>query len=405
MLPKSRDALLPSAKVIAVHQVPTFSSARPVEATEIFTPTMPRAGRRALVGRQREMRRILDALTKESAHVVIYAERGRGKTSLTNLVVERLRRSGVIVSRYVCDATSSFDQIISGLLRDLPSSMLPPDNEGRAAGSIGCDSILPTSGLRPSDIATILQRLACPRLVFAIDEFDRVEDRPTRTRLADTIKLLSDKGIKLFFMIVGVSSTLDDIIGQHHSIQRNITGVHLPLLDDRDVELLLKDGAADAGMAFSSEACGTVVSVARGMPYLAQLMGLRILQETLFRGGEETSREDIVQALENLTADATQETATRYTALVTSPRGESMRLTLERLAIARQDRWGRIMPADLEPDLLAQLVDERVMQACAGLPGWYQIIDRPLINQVLLLRAQNHLTAPVEHHEAVTAVG
>ena len=56
-----------------------------------FTPTQPKATSRQLTGRQAELRRILQAIGEDRAHVVLYSERGRGKTSLSNMVVESLR--------------------------------------------------------------------------------------------------------------------------------------------------------------------------------------------------------------------------------------------------------------------------------------------------------------------------
>jgi hypothetical protein len=81
---------------------------RPKPLGDVFTPTRPRMGRRALIGRLTEAERILSAMNDEAAHVVIYGERGRGKTSLTNLVVERLRRGDNTIALYVCNAGSNF---------------------------------------------------------------------------------------------------------------------------------------------------------------------------------------------------------------------------------------------------------------------------------------------------------
>jgi Cdc6-like AAA superfamily ATPase len=74
-----------------------------------FTPTRPKAGHRQLVGRKREQSRIVQALLDDRAHVVLYSERGRGKTTLANWVMETLRQSGVLVGRYTCDATTTYD--------------------------------------------------------------------------------------------------------------------------------------------------------------------------------------------------------------------------------------------------------------------------------------------------------
>ena len=67
-------------------------------------------------------------------------------------------------------------------------------------------------------------------------------------------------------------------MGQHPSIQRAVVGIHLSLLSDRDVALLLARGGQQSGLAFHADVVARVVVLARGMPYMAQLLGLRLGQ-------------------------------------------------------------------------------------------------------------------------------
>ncbi len=217
-------------------------------ANLVFTPTKPKPGGRQVTGRQAELRRLLQAMGEDRAHVVLYSERGRGKTSLSNMVVEALRQSGLIVARHTCDADSDFDSLVRGLMRDLPSSLLASAAE--TGSGDGCEPALPARALRPSDILGLPARLTCRGLVCLVDEFDRVQDRRTRTQLADAIKQLSDRDVPLLFLVVGVSENLDEILGQHPSIQRTVFGLHLPLFTDRDVAQLIAAGGRASGFVF-----------------------------------------------------------------------------------------------------------------------------------------------------------
>lgn len=352
---------------------------------EVFTPTQPRSGRRALVGRSAELERVLSALNDEAAHVVLYAERGRGKTSLTNLVVGSLRESGATIGRTVCHAESDFNQIMHGLVADLPASLLGAEAVAESgAGGGGCDAVLPAAEVLPADVAAIPGRLACRRVIFVVDEFDRVQDGATRTKLADTIKLLSDRNIRLLFLIVGVSDTLDRMIGQHPSIQRNIVSVHLKLLDDVEIRTMLVRGGQTAGLVFTEAAGDVVVSVARGMPYMAQLMGLRITQETLRRGGDETSAADVRSAIERLIEEDLAEAGARYAALIGGAAGP-LEAALRIMVKAPQDKWGRCSGDGLTPTMRAALLRSKIYEASTSCPGMLLPLDRPLI-YVLLLR-------------------
>jgi len=372
---------------------------------EVFTPTRPRAGRRTLVGREQELGRILDAIFDDNAHVVLYSERGRGKTSLSNLAVERLRRRGAVVARCACEAETNFDGMMRMLARDIPPALLRSGFGDEA--SDGCEAILPSRAIRPADVAGILDHLNCDVLVFVVDEFDRVTDGETRTRLADTIKTLSDRGLRLYFMVVGVSETLEQIIGQHPSIQRNIVGVHLPLLRDDEVTEMLDRGGKQAGLDFGGVAIGIVQKVARGMPYMAQLLGLRIAQAALRRIAMSEDRlsvaeADVLSAVERLIGEANSSVTLSYGSITASAADGLEPATLLRLANADQDRWGRMVVVRtaghvlvggcrLTPPQWQRLLQADVVVQSEGEAGPAQFRDRALIYHVLLLAARTRL--------------
>ncbi len=406
----SRSA--PAAYEPATRLQQSAPSARPPAASpnEVFTPTRPRAGRRTLVGRQAELQRILDGILDDTAHVVLYSERGRGKTSLSNLTIEQLRRRGAIVARCACEAETTFDTMIRALARDLPRSLLAQgdfggDVGGDSAGDQqGCEAILPPRAIRPADVAAIPAALSCDMAVFVVDEFDRVIDVETRTRLADTIKLLSDRGLRLYFMVVGVSNTLEQIIGQHPSIQRNIVGVHLPLLRDDEIADMLTKGGRQAGITFNPQASGVVQGVARGMPYMAQLLGLRIAQSALRHAEDDDAQvtdTDVLGAVQRLIDEASSMVLTTYAALSAEPR---LGMMLLRLAGAEQDQWGRMIAVKVADGISVggvrltlphwqRLLDSGVVVQPEGEAGPAQFRDRPLIYHVLLLAARKALRA------------
>ena len=392
----------PALPARAAAASPARAAASPAD---VFTPTRPRAGRRTLVGRQEELARILETICDEGSHVVLYAERGRGKTSLSNLAIEGLRRRGAIVARHACEASSSFDSIMHGLAADIPSSMMgvrPAADDGE-----GCTALLPERALRPTDVAALSQGLSCNSLVLVIDEFDRVEDIPTRTRLADTIKLVSDRGMRLHFMIVGVSATLEDIIGQHISIQRNICAIHLPLLEDREVAQMIEKGGEQSGIRFSPEAVALVVGVARGMPYMAQLLGLRIAQSALQKRRDVVTSEDLMAAVERLIGETASGVVATYRALTSQGRDEEMATALLGTVEGEQDRWGRLrVEGDsggsggvgvtiggrrVSAALWMQLRNARLLVPAGGEPGLMQFADRAMVYYVELLAARTRL--------------
>jgi hypothetical protein len=346
------------------------------------------------------------ALREDRAHVVLYSERGRGKTSLANLVAESLRRTSSIVARHTCEAATNFDSLMRGLMHDLPPSLLAVRTglESTSRPNIdayGCEAALPSGELRPRDIVTLMQRLNCRDLIFVIDEFDRVEDTETRERLADTIKQLSDEDVPLHLFIVGVAANLDQILGQHPSIQRAVMGIHLPLFSDHDVAVLIARGGRESGLSFCAEVVAHVTVLTRGMPYMAQLLGLRLSQVAIERGGAAVVMEDLRAAVERLIDEGNLRVLTLYALLTDHGRNADMVQALRRVATAPQDAWGRLQVLDtpsggvtiagrsITAQCWEQMQAAHVLQSAMPGSGMFVFGERGLMHHVLLLAARD----------------
>ena len=378
---------------------PGLRMAMPSPRPEAFTPTQPKRGRRSMTGRHSELARILQALWEEQAHVVLYTDRGRGKTSLSNLVVELLRRGGVIVARHTCESGSTFDSIMRGLVRDLPHALLAVPG-GPGGGNLpGCEEALPPGELRPRDVVALPSRLTSKRLVCVVDEFDRVEDVNTRTRLADTIKQLSDGAVPMAFLIVGVSENLEQILGQHPSIQRNLVAVPLPFLGDAEVVRLMEHGMAEAGFTMDPGVADLVASVARGSPYMAQLAGLRLVQAAKRRGATTVTDADFRSAARQLVDEAPLPVLAAYAALTASGTDAKTVRAVHALAGLQQDVWGRIAvlpsirdgvmagPVPVASDTWDCLLQAGFVRPAPGDAYRHTFADRGLMHHVLLLSA------------------
>ncbi|WP_419758721.1 ATP-binding protein [Acidisoma sp.] len=357
------DAVIPAARPPA-----------PVLANEAFTPTQPRTGRAGLIGRQQEIETILQGLLEDKAHVVLYSERGRGKTSLSNVVVDRLKRKGLIVVRYQCEASTTFDSFMRGLVRRLPESLLA--SPVRMEALEGCEAALPAGPLRPDDVVTLLSRLRLTSLICVIDELDRIVDPETRTMLADTIKQLSDRGIPLLFMLIGVSDNLEQLLGQHPSIQRALVALPLPLLSDEEISNIVEKGAKDAGLNFPGDLVSAIVTVSRGMPYLAHVLGLRVAQAAARRNTTLVKPVDYGSALDRLVRQAPSEVLRNYDEITAHGRDEGAAWALRVIATCPQDPWGMIRVVET-PGEKALLGGQRVSWS-----GWVKLLEHGVVRRV-----------------------
>ena len=368
-----------------------------VPLAEVFTPTRPKVGEHRLAGRNAELQKILSALLEEHAHVVLYSERGRGKTSLSNSVIAALRQHEVAVARYTCDAASTYEDIIRGLLRDLPASMLaaPATAQPAQGPAQGCSAALPDGPLQPYDVVSMPGRLTCPFLVCVVDEFDRLRNTVVRTQFADTIKQISDRGVRMLFMLVGVSDSLEQMLGEHQSIQRALVALPLPLLSDERVGELVADGAAEAGLEITPPLAMRIASLSRGMPYMAQLLALRVAQATTLRGATRATEADLRCAADRLVDEAEPRVLSLYAVLTHHGADAAAVDALHVVATAEQDAFGRIQVRhDAESvrvggGLVPAGCWQRILDAGvvnAGLPSspLVSVSDRSLLNHVLM---------------------
>ncbi len=272
---------------------------------EAFTPTQPKQAAKLFAGRRQELKRIVSAIEEWKAHVVIYGERGFGKTSLTNTVVEIARQGGITVLTCACSSDLTFEEMCRGFLREiaLPFRGIPGrEGGGRVASRGNLASLLPAGPFGAAELTDALRHLTDRHVIFRLDEFDRIRDPAVKTHLAEAIKNLSDSGARVTFLIVGVAEDLDELLGRHPSIQRNVVGIHLALMSDTEVLKLIAAGEAAAGIQFEEDVKRRIVALAQGLPYQVQLLCLQCGQAAIEAGVRRVSREHLERAIDQAIA-------------------------------------------------------------------------------------------------------
>jgi len=181
-----------------------------------FSPGAPIDKYALFAGRTRQARAVVNAMRQRGQHVILYGERGVGKTSLVNVLSELIEEAGLeMVSGGIvnCDGTDDVPKLWKKMFREtafitsVKRLGLIPETDSKATG---LDSLLPLDA-SPDDVRLVLQRLQTPSY-FILDELDRLENRRARTLLADTIKTLSDHSVPATLILVGVADSVGQLI-------------------------------------------------------------------------------------------------------------------------------------------------------------------------------------------------
>ena len=268
---------------------------------DVFSPSSPVMGRASLAGRGEEMRRAISAIENERMHIVIHGKRGWGKTSFANTLVEIAAEADFIVCRASCNDGIDYSSMFRGFLAQIPmlyDQKFMNDRGAREGATQTFDSLLPEGHFTAQNLTNAMSRLSNTRAIFVLDEFDRADKATLGHSVIETIKSFSDAGIRATLVIVGVADSLDDIMGYHESIRRNVCGISMRLLSDTEFTELIDIGCRRTGLSFSGEASARIASLSQAIPYFARLLCLHAANKALDDERLEVMDKDVSVAAE-----------------------------------------------------------------------------------------------------------
>ena len=133
-------------------------------------------------------------------------------------------------------------------------------------------------------------------MVVFLDEFDRVEAVEFRRHIAEFIKNLSDRAVRVQFVIAGVADNLTDLIENIPSIQRAIFALEVPRMSEAETTDLIRNGEAPSGLRFEAPAVRLITDIAQGLPYLASLLSHHAGLASIESGRTNVTGADVVEA-------------------------------------------------------------------------------------------------------------
>lgn len=389
-----------------------------LQLRDLFTPAQPVTHRSRFAGRLDVLANIIEILEEQRSHVVVYGERGIGKTSLMHILADLARESQYLVIYESCGSDSQFGEIFRSALRAIPLlylgtlSPMAPEAESKAT----FESQLPDGPFNARQLSELLARVSGTRVIIILDEYDRTEDPQFRRGVAELIKNLSDRAARVQLVLAGVASNLQELIGYIPSVRRNIVGLPMPRMSGAEVRSLIGVGEAGAGIKFEDRVTSMIELLANGSPYLVRLLSHHASMKAVDAGRLTVEVNDIRQALNQ----AVDEAEMRVDAL--GPRGLERFIKADKAAfvaaVARAattpDGW--FTEADIVENLPPSLNNVDVRAEFDALsrvgrildvqldsdPPRYRFIDEALPTYLWLRIARDHLNAGGDTREMVS---
>lgn len=279
-------ALAPNRARLALADA--LSASQPVTSAERFA------------GRHDTLAALIAAIEQQRAHVVLYGERGIGKTSLVHVFAEIAREAHYQVLYGSCGMEAHFDEMFRAFATQIPllyhASVSPTADEGEHRRSFA--DLLGDHAVDPRELAALFSELVGTRLVIILDEYDRVADPAFRRDIAELIKNLSDRAARVQIVLTGVASNLDELIGFTPSIRRNIVGLPVGPMADAEMREILARAESATGLTFGADAAGLILTMAGGSPYLTRLLGGRAAARALDARRTDVTPDDVLAGTE-----------------------------------------------------------------------------------------------------------
>jgi hypothetical protein len=301
-----------------------------------FTPGAPIDSRDLFAGRRAQVDKVLNVIFQKGTHAVLFGERGVGKTSLANTIFDFLVYNGLTSysrARLNCAEGIGFAEMWRTLFRQFTFSR--DDGE-----TLTLDMALPEGQLHSEDIREALQLLDDPTLII-IDEFDRISDDDVRVALADTIKTLSDNAIKTTILLVGVADSVDQLIGEHLSIERAIRQVPMPRMSKAELLEIIDNGLSKCeGIEIDPAPRERIADYSQGLPSYTHLLAREAALHAVRSDRVRITMEDLDGAIKEAVDSQLETNLTLYNRAVTAARGLYFKPVLLACALADKDEKG-----------------------------------------------------------------
>ncbi|PYS50049.1 MAG: hypothetical protein DMF68_08335 [Acidobacteria bacterium] len=293
-----------------------------------FRPGAPIDRFDLFAGRQAQVRDVIDATTQPGRHVIMFGERGVGKTSLAKVLSEILSNTGqhfLNSGTINCDGTDNYSSLWHKIFREL---LVEIKSKG-GAGFISKDGsetlilsdLLPEE-VRPDDVRYVLSGFKKP-VIIILDEIDRIKDRETTTLLADTIKNLSDHDVSATLILVGVADAVDGLIKEHRSVERALVQVPMPRMSRTELLQIVDKGLESSGMEIDEHAKDRIARLSQGLPHYTHLLGLHAANSAIEEGRMKIDMSDVNRAT-NTAVEKSHSILSDYHKATSSPQRQNL---------------------------------------------------------------------------------
>jgi GTPase SAR1 family protein len=321
-----------------------------------FTPHQPISTPDFLSGRKDLLYSIIDAVNTEGLHIILYGDRGTGKTSIIRVLSKWLDKTSDKQDKYCITISGSTNDTYTTLWRKATQEILLSKQQigfAQHQTAMITDRIDAGDTLKnPNDVRLFWQSLT-GLTVIIIDEFDKISiHSDVRGLMADTIKLFSDYNVQVKLVIVGVGENIDELFKEHQSISRNIAQIKVEPMTVTELSQIIQNGYGFAGVTYEKGLDVKIATISQGYPHYTHLLGLWSGRQAVENNEYEITSEHLHLAIPRALKNAEGGLQHQYEKAIVSSRKDALfTQVLLACAMAEKDSLGRFSTRAVQPPI------------------------------------------------------
>lgn len=324
------------------------------EASQIFTPSTPIGIAETFAGRQPQVRKLLDVIGERGRHAIIYGEPGVGKTSIAQVLrhVVPVKTSTVRYVRKSAFSSDTYSSIWMYVFNEM--SFLADFGEGRRQYSV---ADLYPNGVDQNDVIRELSRFSENDIpIIVIDEYNLVTDPDISKKMAETVKAVSDAGLNVTLVIVGVSDNVAELVAGHESILRCSEEILMPRMESDELRDVLEGRVRRLGMVIEADARWKIINLSKGLPAFAHSLGRGAVLQAISAKRLDVNESDVDKAIDDVLNSSQNTLKTDYEVAIRSNQEKARyRQIITACALAKSDEIGYFTAKQVQGPLSAIL--------------------------------------------------